>query len=163
MIKMTCDFLKFFEITCCSHSEDGVTVSVDRKSDEVVKFFLIDREMKNKEYVKKRQEISNGEICDLVISYEKKRINEITFCLVELKGSKINHAIDQVSKVFDSLITKECCHHPVKWKCYICSHGSSPIKYDTSHEKKLKDRFQMGRYKISKNRKTDPFSNFLRL
>lgn len=162
MIKMTCDFLNFFEIPCCSYSESGVTVSVDRKKDEIVKFFLIDRDMGNKEYMEKRKEISDREICDLVISFGKKGLDELIFCLVELKGSDINHAIDQVSKVFDSLIKKNCCHHKITWKVYICSHGSSPIKYDTAHEKKLKDRFQTGNFKVGKNRPTDPFANFLR-
>lgn len=159
---MTCEFLNFFKISKCSYSENGVKVSVKKEQNEIINFFLIDRNMNDKEYLIKRREISEKEICDLVISYEKRGKNAITFCLVELKGSDINHAIDQVCRVFDVLKDKECCHHNVIWKVYICSHGSSPIRYDTTHERKLKDRFRSGCYKLSKNRKTDPFQNFLK-
>jgi hypothetical protein len=159
---MTCEFLSFFEIRCCSYTESGVSISVDRKRDEKVKFYLLDREMGPCDYMEKRREITQGEICDLVISYQKNESDEIIFCLVELKGININKAIDQISIVFDSLKRKECAHHSITWKAYVCSHGSSPVKYDTTHENKLKERFLSGNFKIRKNRKTDPFSSFLR-
>jgi len=159
---MPCEVLNFFEIPCCHYYEEGVGIGIDRKGNEIIRFYLIDRNTNNAEYREKRQEISDGEICDLIISYKLRNNEKIIFCLVELKGAKINHAIDQICRVFDFLQTKNCCHQTINWKAYICSNVSSPVKKNDSFIIKLKQRFQPGDYKISKNRVTDPFANFLR-
>src|SRR5438034_267740 len=74
--------------------ESGVTARVERQSGEQILFFALDNAA-----VRKDLKIV-GEICDYLVFYvreeQKTRRAQKVFCLLELKGKDIKHAVDQI-------------------------------------------------------------------
>jgi hypothetical protein len=130
-------------------SESGVEVSMVQKSGEKLLFFKMDQPI-----VREALHIE-GHICDGLVCYF--RGNEKIFCLVELKGCRLDTAVDQIINThkhlksqFTSSLDKmnhKKYLHMITWKAYVCSRGSTPK--ELSHYKKtLDDTFGKGNYGI---------------
>lgn len=112
-----------------SHTESGVKVSVkpDKSQEETIVFFCIDPESpESNEDCEFIDIISAVQICDLLIDYESSK--KVVFCLVELKGRDVEHAIEQVLSTFKGILRTfgKNVRDDVQWKAYIVQHGSAP-------------------------------------
>lgn len=129
-----------------SYNECGVTISIDRKKDEIVYFFLLDNTYKD--ILKKHLGIE-GEgqpICDLLVFYQKEGKPKKVLCLAEAKGSDTAHALKQIENIYDAMSRKmkSTCKNLLDectWVAYIQQnpHSSSPPNmksYTDSLEKK---------------------------
>jgi len=106
----------------------GNRVNVVPKKEETVKFFLID-DTHNKNCPLKN-DLKIDRICDLIVTLAYDDMNIKVLCLVELKGHKINDAIEQIASVYKSLQSR-CNHHGdqnIKWMAFISVPGSVHIK-----------------------------------
>jgi hypothetical protein len=106
----------------------GNRVNVIPQKNEIVKFFLIDNTNNKKCTLK--YDLNIDRICDLIATLAYNNIDTKIFCLVELKGHKINDAIEQIACVYNSLKTK--CNplnsQNIKWMAFIGVPGTVPIK-----------------------------------
>lgn len=144
-----------------SYREDGVEIRVQPTTGETVLFFSIDPE-KNPN-CKLRQLLGlNKEgmkSCDLIVFYATDSKNII--CFVELKGSKIDVAKEQVIntyKYFTKFLKKSEPLLTFIPKAYIKFDSSLPQETD-KYKQQLKDTFGEGNYDI--NRDSD-LGKFLR-
>lgn len=105
-----------------SFAESGGRVNVKPQLGETVLFFRID------DLLKRNKLKTEGKVCDMIVFYCKR--NKKVLCLTELKGSDINHAIEQVINTYHSLRRgfKKTHLSQIEWKVYIHSHGSVPGK-----------------------------------
>jgi hypothetical protein len=133
-----------------SFTENKVTVSVRRATDEVVLFFRID------------EGPYDGKLCDLAVFFT--RGGQKVLCLVELKKGDLGDAIEQILKTRDILIEsfrsdphKRAIHEDLLFKCYIRCHGSSPL--EKAKKVKLDKILGKGRWMISEK---DEMGDFLR-
>ena len=79
-----------------SFTEDGVQLSLQPESGETVLFFSIDDQSNPNCKFRQVLGIQNDKkICDLIVFYAKE--NERIICFVELKGSKLGTAVEQVT------------------------------------------------------------------
>lgn len=67
-----------------------------------------------------------GRICDLVVYYLKEGDLEKVFCFVELKGKRIDDALEQILDTFEALKGSSEHSERIKWKAYILIGGASP-------------------------------------
>jgi hypothetical protein len=123
-----------------SHKEGKGEIRVTPiKGKEIVCFFIIDNDSArhalrmvqgNTPTERKRY------ICDCLIFFgrtnQADKISEETFCLVELKGSDLKHAMKQISNTYDhlwkSLEDSPCKNNlgGIRKKAYIYKHGNTP-------------------------------------
>lgn len=142
-----------------SFTENKVTVSVRRATDEVVLFFRID-EGPNGPF---RKDMGyDGKLCDLAVFFT--RGGRKVLCLVELKKGDLGAAIEQILKTRDFLIEsfmsdphKRAIHEDLLFKCYVRCHGSSPL--EKAKKVKLDKILGKGRWMISEK---DDMGDFLR-
>lgn len=140
-------------------TENKVTVSVRRATDEVVLFFRID-EGPNSPF---RKDMGyDGKLCDLAVFYSSS--GKKVLCLVELKKGDLGDAIEQILKTRDILIEsfrsdphKRAIHEDLLFKGYIRCHGSSPL--EKRKKVQLNNIFGKGMWTISEK---DDMSEFLR-
>jgi len=136
-----------------SHKEDGVEIRVEPTTGETVLFFSIDSE-KNPN-CKLRQLLGLDQAgmksCDLIVFYatDSKKI----ICFVELKGSKIDVAKEQVINTYNYF--KNClkkAETSLKFipKAYIKFDSSLPKELD-KYKQELKATFGEGNYVISRD------------
>jgi hypothetical protein len=107
-----------------------------------------------------------GHLCDGLVCYF--RGDEKTFCLVELKGCRLDSAVDQIinthkylkSHITSSLgkMNNKSYLQMITWKAYVCLRGSTP-KELSRYKKTLDDAFGKGNYGV---RADKDLGNFLR-
>lgn len=148
-----------------SFSEGRCQVRLCLEPGETVLFFVVD-DQSNPDCTLRQDFGVTGSICDLVVFYV--RGHNKVICLVELKGSDIERAIEQVTStrrfLQESLRQLAKCKEfrshlrQIEWKAYIHPHGSVPR--DTKRLcKPLQQDFGKGNFDIS--RKED-LGEFLR-
>lgn len=129
-----------------SYNENNIKVRMTtHQKEETVLFFVIDEQSNC--CSKFRDLMKLVHICDLLIYYSKKdktstsrkgESTKKTICLVELKGSDIKKAVEQITEtqkgLSDSLRTK---YTNILWKALIISHGASPKLRDGSIKSQL--------------------------
>lgn len=138
-------------------------ISISPGKGEVVYVFKIDNT-----HGRRALQMQAGTICDGLIFLGKeveapRRYTE-TFCLVELKGGNIEHAIRQIlnthSNVWRLLSGSKCKDHLATFqkKAYIYQHGSAPrqTKQLAALRGQLKDIFGDD-YKIARGSDIGPF------
>jgi hypothetical protein len=129
-------------------------VSMTQEAGEKVLFFRMDQKpVRDSLGINK-----DDKICDGLVFYC--RGNEKTCCFVELKGSKVNTAIEQVTHTFgrfkeeiqSSLLRMNCQSllKQISWKAYVCSHGNVP-RVVKEYEKPLEGTFGRDNYYIGSN------------
>ena len=130
-------------------SESGVRVKMTQEAGEKVLFFKMDQKA-----VRDSLHI-DGHLCDGLVFYY--RGNEKTCCFVELKGNKLDTAVEQVintcrhlkDEVKASLGRMDCqlLLKQISWKAYICSRGAIP-KEIQPYQKLLEGTFGKDNYSI---------------
>ncbi len=158
-------FLKSCRINKTSWQEKGKYVNIRPQDGEIIQFFLIDTE--NNQNCKIRQLLNhNGEICDLIVSYQKNNSRNKIVCLVELKGTRVDKAANQILSIYK--ILKECLNRnriencsQILWRAYILRAGSSPIKH-TEAQRLLLTEFDSNEFKISRKNNCDDLGKFIR-
>ncbi len=131
------------------HSEKGKKISLTPKSGEVILFLEIDNEDcltrdRIVEFKEKEFPIEEGAVCDLLIIYSKKSLDNKLFMLVELKGDtteEFKRGIRQIlathtylERELKSKLGK--IYSRIKWIGIIVSRGSSPKKVKPELKKK---------------------------
>jgi hypothetical protein len=127
---MLCETLKpcLIEGTSWKEPKMGNRVNAKPRKYETFKFFLID-DTNNKDCPLKT-DLNIDRICDLIVTLAYDNMSIKIFCLVELKGHKINDAVEQIVCVYKSLKTK-CSHldnQDIKWMAFISVPGSVHVK-----------------------------------
>ncbi len=130
-----------------SHKENGINISIQRKPRETILFFVIDPESN---HCSNFPEIINTDIiCDLLIYYSTDGSNK-KICLVELKGSDIKHAIEQLTRTREK--TNNCLkskYQNIGWKAIIVHRCSAPNQFKSaSLKKRLDNAFGKGNYSM---------------
>ncbi|MDM8527169.1 hypothetical protein QUF58_03055 [Anaerolineales bacterium HSG24] len=137
----------------------GVGISLKPKSGEKIRLFPLDnppnRECRLREHLRLKQ------VCDLVLFYSDGR--RLIICLVELKGSDIYHAAEQLINVYRKLqpylrrvlptSTVGEKIHLTEWRAYICQgkHSSAHSQRRKKTRLLLQKFGQFNRYDISRN------------
>lgn len=122
-----------------SHKEGKGEIRVTPiRGEEIVHFFIIDNDsarqalkIQSNALVEKRRYI-----CDCLIYLGRKsqagKVSEETFCLVELKGSDLKHAMKQILNTQDHLwksleeSSNKIDLESIRKKAYIFKHGNTP-------------------------------------
>jgi hypothetical protein len=105
-------------------SEKGCRVSVVPEVDEIILFFVIDDQSNPNCALRRTLGIERGTTCDVLVWYVKGNQIRRVSCLVELKGSNVKKAGDQIKNVYRLL---QAMFPPqIEWKAYILLHGSAP-------------------------------------
>lgn len=154
-------------LTCLSpkrsFSEAGGHIHFNQKADEIVLLFIIDQQS-NPISTAYQDLIKNGPVCDLIVYYIKDHKKVI--CFIELKGSNIQRAVEQIENTFikfktlleHSTTNKACCTHcrNISYKSYIHLHGSAP-RFTREHERTLEQYFGRRNSRVSRNQDIDNF------
>lgn len=83
-----------------------------------------------------------GLLCDGLVLY--RHGNEVVLCLLELKGTDLSHAVDQVlvtHKLLKDKVAKEAGKQKIVWKAAIVHGGKCPSKVQAALMKELKSVF----------------------
>lgn len=112
-----------------SVQESGIRVSTQLLTGEIIIVFHIDSDEGRKSL---KMEDEGIRICDFIFYYTKENeVNEVV-CLLELKGTELLRASDQVKKTHQRLIalTNEAIHSKyhrnLTWRICICLRGQAP-------------------------------------
>ncbi len=151
-----------------SHNENGNDVKLSQKAGETILFFSIDKQG-NSDCEELRKLLGLGKpgekICDLLVLYVKKDENQGTYerviCFIEMKGSRVDTAVQQVISTYNAfceLLKKDSKNLLSKFtaKAYIKVKASSATKNDNS-EKELEKVFGRGNYRILRDSDLDDF------
>ena len=133
-------------------------VSVQQKSDEPILFFVTDDQSNSVSTLRSDLKMG-GAVCDLVIFYAQG--NKKTLCLVELKGSDLEQAVEQIINTYQHLkrTLKQPHRRLIGWKAYIQISGSIP-KELKELQKSLHNIFGKHNYAIARDDRE--FANFIR-
>ncbi len=137
-------------LTCLIHGtrfgEQGATVSIKPKSGETILFFSVDDQ--SNEGCGLRKMGMQGALCDLVIFFDNAGEKK-TLCMVELKGSDLKRAIEQVINTRDFLKNNlpTGLRQHVVWKACILLTGKSPQEVKQL-EKHLEEAFGKENFRI---------------
>ncbi len=112
---MLLDILRPCLISRTTFTDNGITVNVRPQRGELVKFFVVD-ERSNPGSTLREILGMQGRICDLVVYYLKESSPEKVFCFVELKGKKIDDAVEQILDTFEALEGSSEHSERIKWK-----------------------------------------------
>lgn len=144
-----------------SYSEAGIRVRIRPVEGEKVQFFLIDEQSNSRCTL--RQELGVvGRICDLAVYYT--RMNSSILCLVELKGSHLDHAVSQVINAYEHLkpflkaTPSQLNLQGIRWKACIRRRGGA-LKRQKHHYNSLAKAFGPRGYVFSRN---EDLGQFLR-
>jgi hypothetical protein len=150
-------------ISRTTFTDNGITVNVRPQKGELVKFFVVD-EKSNPGSTLREALGMQGRICDLVVHYIKESNPEKVFCFVELKGKRIDDALEQILDTFEALEGSSEHSERIKWKAYILIGIASPIKLDPGTIKVLKTKFgdKDKGWRITKKNNKDDLGSFLR-
>lgn len=162
---MLLDILRPCLITGTSFTDNGITVNIRPQKGEFVKFFAIDEKSNPRSTIRKDLGM-RGRICDLAVYYLKEANREHALCFVELKGKKIDDALEQIIETFEALAKCPEAENPgsMKWKAYILIGIASPVRIDPATIKILKAKFgdkDIG-WRITKKNDRDDLGGFLR-
>jgi hypothetical protein len=160
---MLLDILSPCLIPRTTFTDNGITVNVRPQKGESVKFFVIDEKSNPKSTLRKALGM-HGRICDLVVYYLKEGNRGDALCFVELKGKKIDDALEQILETFEALEGCSESSGHTKWKAYILIGIASPIKLDPGSIKILRAKFgdkDIG-WRITKKNDKDDLGSFLR-
>jgi hypothetical protein len=139
-------FLNNYFKTCIQKgthvTENGLTVSVSKKDDEVVLFVKMDGNNARSCLCMPRDDDKS---CDRLIFYTKRdNTNNELICFLELKGGDLSHAVDQIINTYKYMLSLIEIHLDkqqdrfVRQYACICTHSSiSNIKKYISYIKKL--------------------------
>lgn len=160
---MLLDILKPCLIYGTTFTDNGITVNVRPQRDESVKFFVVDEKSNPNSTLRQSLDL-RGRICDLVVYYLKGNNPEKVLCFVELKGRKIDDALEQILDTFKALESCSELSERIKWKAYILIGISAPIKVDPGLKKVLKAKFGEKDidWRITKKNDKDDLGGFLR-
>ena len=154
-------------LTClipgASVSEHGGRVSVKPQSGEIVLFFVVD-DQTNRDSTLRQDLGIVGAICDCVVYYIKG--DKKVLCLVELKGSNVDHAVEQIMNTFQYLkqsleactLRRECrsCFLQIDWRAYVYVHGSVP-RNTKQASRFLTEAFRKTKFAITRERDLGSF------
>ena len=146
-----------------SVSEHGGRVSVEPQSGEVVLFFVVDDQTNPDSTL--RQDLGIvGAICDCVVYYVKG--DKKVLGLVELKGSNLDRALDQIMNTFQCLrqslractLRRDCrpCFLQIDWRAYVHIHGSAP-RNTKQASRLLTQAFGKAKFAITRERNLGSF------
>ncbi|HFD38750.1 MAG TPA: hypothetical protein ENJ31_02700 [Anaerolineae bacterium] len=110
-----------------SFTEQGATVRMEPRSGETLLFFAIDDQSNPGCGLRQAINLYDGAICDLAVFYVPSDRDRNILCLVELKGSELDRAAEQIRNTYRALSSRLRPHaQQVEWKAYILEHGSAP-------------------------------------
>lgn len=144
-----------------SWHESGNRINVVPQQDETVKFFVIDPES-NSDCTFRQSTGLSGPICDIIVTFLKGRDQIQIICLLEMKGNKLNHAIQQISNTYDALTRYHEDFKRANYRGYILIRGSAPIKLDDNNKRNLVRIFGQGNFTITRQQNKDALGAFLR-
>jgi hypothetical protein len=160
---MLLDILSPCLISKTTFNDSGITVNVRRKEGESVRFFVIDEKSNPNSNLRETLSIQ-GRICDLIVYYVKEEDPSAAFCFVELKGKRIDDALEQVVETFETI--KGCTKNAgqIKWKAYILIGIASHIKINPATKRILNAKFgdKDIDWRITKKNDRDDLGAFLR-
>jgi hypothetical protein len=122
-------------------TESGLTVSVAKKKNEIILFVQADNDHARR-YLEMPQ--GNKKSCDRLILYALDYSKDELLCFLELKGNKLDDAVDQIintHKHMRILLNKNIAKKQHIFLCAcICTHNSVPnVRNQQSHLEKLKN------------------------
>ncbi len=138
-----------------AYRERGIVVRVTPRQGETWKWFAID-DQTNRPCALRAELHICGALSDLLVFYTPEGSASTTICIVELKGSDITHAIEQVINTLQSLAPHFNANHaqPLRqqttWKAYICTRGSAP-QFHSPQSRRLLHAFGHGNFAIQQN------------
>ncbi|MBD2777665.1 hypothetical protein [Iningainema tapete] len=140
-----------------SFIENGVEISLQPETGETVLFFSIDEQSNSNCKLRQLLEINKPgmKICDLIVFYA--RGEERTICFVELKGSDLKTAIEQVINTyssFKSLLKTQ--NNLYTAKAFIRINNSPPRETD-KYKQELISVFGESNYDISRSKDLGEF------
>lgn len=150
-----------------SFNESGIAVSCQPpERGEILLFYDISKQEKAQSNLRKALEMADDEaICDGII-YRRSGESE-AYCFVELKGSDLAHAIEQVSntyKRFQEFLRKNnylSYSNKVSWRTHIQIGSIASQKNYNKYEKDLRVRFGDRNFSVSRANKLD-ITDFVR-
>lgn len=157
--------LKTCKILKTQLNENGKTVNIKPQRNETISFFAIDNEKKAPSCTIRQSLHYSGQICDLIVIMGSNDNPQKIVCLVELKGSNVLKAANQIECTFEVLnrylhenrITENC----IIWRAYILRSGSSPIRHNQA-QNLLIPIFTKKGFKISRTNNNDDLGQFIR-
>ncbi len=134
--------------TSYGESGTGARVSIQAETRETILFFATDNNQ-----IRQLLGIS-GPVCDLVVFYDNEQQQKI-LCMVELKGSDLKQAVEQVVNTRDVLAKKldAKLQKFVVWKAYVLMTGTVPQEHKQL-KTRLEKAFGAGNYAIDVSRKS---------
>lgn len=126
-------------LTCLSnktsYGEAGCNITIVPERSESILLFVIDEQSNPRSNIRQTLEMSRAEtLCDCIYFYLKGE--QRTLCFVELKGSDLEHAVNQVINTKQKFLqalekTNRVHRNPpqhFRWKAYIRLCGNAPAK-----------------------------------
>jgi hypothetical protein len=144
-----------------SYTEAGNSVRLSPASRETVLFFGVDDQSDDTRSLRPDFGIS-GPICDLIVFYRNERENRTVVCLIELKGSELEYAANQIVNTYRHVAgaLNQYAHRRsdeyqrqyecVEWKAYIKVHRGSHTQHGTAQDC-LQKVFGKDNYDIRRN------------
>ena len=154
---MPLDVLLMTALSSERHFSDAgarLSMTIDPKLKETALFFKMD-----KAEVRQGLKIQTMLCCDGLIFYSRDNEQDKVFCLVELKGNKLEHAVKQIVTTRDYLqqalaqTLASSYLKRIRWKAYIYQHGSSQREQIKLYRTQLENvyGFDRGHTEISRN------------
>jgi len=133
-----------------SYTEDGVTITLQPQNGETILFFSIDDQSNPNCKLRPLLGLAQAgmKICDLIVFYAND--TERIICFVELKGSNIQTAKDQVINTFITFNAKLNSSLTFTAKTYIVHKGSTPQEIE-KYKQELENKFGKGNYDINRD------------
>lgn len=156
--------------SCCqkgtSVNESGLTVSTERLPGETILFFHTDCPEGRKSLGMVEAGI---QVCDYLVLYLKDGEGREIVCFLELKGKKLDDAINQVLSTHQRVVAlarekidRQQLQNNVGWKACICLHGQAP-RNGARIENQLIEKFGKSNVRIKHGIKHDKLlGEFLR-
>jgi hypothetical protein len=157
-----------------SVGEAGVTVSMTPTETETVLFLKMDCDEARAELgiTRSAKDKNKKMTCDYLVFYSRRSTNpverRIVLCLLELKGSDTDHAVDQVIETRKTIRQNlqalkgsqiwPYIQRPV-WKGYVCCNPKSTIIWNKQRAKEIEQLFEKDNFKVTHN---NDLGNFLR-
>lgn len=141
-------------LTCFIHDlhfgDKGHQISIDRdlKGGETILLFVIDENSNTNSTFRKDVGMKKSDkICDCIFFYSREGGPENVVCLVELKGTNIDEAAEQILSTYQHLKAKLTAQHfkKITWKAFIGVRGRSTIRVlSAENERQFRKNFTGG-------------------
>ena len=121
-----------------SITESGLTVSMERKLDEIIHFFRVDSDGGRREL-----DMVGLKVCDCLIIYTKEMKQDEVLCFLELKGGRLDDAKEQIMSTqgkVKQILSAERIQQNIILKACICMRQQAPSGF-MRHEAELKRLF----------------------